>query len=312
MVLTVTMNPAVDHQIFVPELQFHDTNRVGKTEIDAGGKGINLSRVYAELGGKTIATGFIGGALGQFVRTVLENQGVTCDFVEVPGQTRLNISIEDDSGRPPTTFNEKGPLILAADHDGLLEAIHRNIIPGCWVCLGGSLPAGVKQDVYLHLGKLVKELGCKLLLDADKEPGAFGMQAMPDFIKPNEKEAGRLLGRTLETTDDIVRAAIDLQSQLRPDALVVISRGEKGAVLASPDGVFVGESAPVEAKSTIGSGDSFLAGMLWAMEEAKVGLVAAFRWGLAAGAATAVSDGTEIGHRNVCHVLFDHTSVTRV
>ncbi|RYG85468.1 1-phosphofructokinase, partial [bacterium] len=111
MLLSVTLNPSVDHALFLTELKVGDTNRVTRTERDAGGKGINLSRVYAEMGGETIASGFLGGGTGAYVRGVLEAQGVRHDFVTTSGETRLNFSVEDESHGKPTTFNERGPEI---------------------------------------------------------------------------------------------------------------------------------------------------------------------------------------------------------
>jgi 1-phosphofructokinase family hexose kinase len=312
MILTVTLNPAVDHQIFVDELKLHDTNRVARTEIDAGGKGVNLSRVFAELGGNTLATGFLGGSAGAAVKRVLDLQGVDCDFVEIAGETRTNISVEDNSGKAPTTFNSKGPLISEFEFADLLTHVDRLCRGASWVCMGGSLPPGCAVNSFHELGRLAKKHGCKVLLDADGDPCLEGMRCGPDFIKPNSKEASRLLGRPVHSTEEAIQGARDLLAMLpNPNAIVVISRGEEGAVLACAEGVFLGQTAKVEAKSTIGSGDSFLGGMLWAMESGQ-DLATAFRWGLAAGAATAITDGTEIARKLVTQVLFEHCSVVPV
>ena len=305
MILSVTLNPAVDQQIFVRGLKLGDTNRVIRTEIDAGGKGVNVSRVYAELGHPTMATGFIGGNSGSIIRRVMDAQGCHDHFIEITGETRINVSVEDESGNPPTTFNEKGPVISEHEWKALKEKVAELAKGADWVCMGGSLPPGLPTTAYRDLAELVS---CKVLIDADGEPMKEAMLAKPDFIKPNTAEAERLVGRALETTKAVVEAAIELRNRLKPTAVAVVTRGELGAVLVCPEGVFVGESAPVEARSTIGSGDSFLGGMLWAIEEG-MPLIEAFRWGLAAGAATATTNGMEIARRGVIELLHRHTQV---
>jgi 1-phosphofructokinase family hexose kinase len=307
-ILTVTLNPAVDQQIFVNGLKIGDTNRVARTEIDAGGKGVNLSRVFAELGGDTIATGFVGGNPGAIIRRVLNAQGCSDHFVEISGETRVNVSVEDDSGNPPTTFNEKGPVISEHEWDELKKRVRMLSASANWVCMGGSLPPGLPVTAYRELTEIVN---CNVMVDADGEPAKAVMLAKPHFVKPNIAEAERFLGRKLPDTEAVVEGALEIRSQLEDSAVVVISRGEDGAVLACSQGTFLGTSAPVEARSTIGSGDSFLAGMLWAMEDGQP-LLEAFRWGLAAGAATATTNGLEIARRRVIELLHAHTQVRPV
>ena len=312
MILSVTLNPAVDHQIFVDHLKLHDTNRVVRTEIDAGGKGTNLSRVFAELGGKTVATGFLGGNAAAVVRRVLEIQGVESSFVDVSGETRTNVSVEDASGNPPTTYNAKGPLISESEYAELLSHVDQLSKGAAWICMGGSLPPGCSVSSFHEIGTVAKKNGCKVLLDADGDACLEGMKCGPDFIKPNSKEAARLLGRPIDTTQEAIQGARDLLAMLpNPEAIVVISRGEQGAVLATAGGTFLGQTAKVEARSTIGSGDSFLGGMLWALESGE-DIATSFRWGLAAGAATATTDGTAIARKLVTQVLFEHCAVEHV
>lgn len=310
MIVSVTLNPAVDHALFVEGLKIGDTNRVVRSEIDGGGKGINLSRVTVELGGMSLATGFLGGGTGAFIRKVMEIQGVFHDFVEVPGETRTNFSVEEGSGRPPTTFNERGPSIPPAAWDRLQHKVKHYAARAHWVTFGGSLPPDVPVDAYRILVDIAHAEGAKTVLDADGEPMRHGVQADPDFIKPNMREAERLLddGRVLETLGDAIRAAVDLRDR---HEIVVVSAGALGAALACPEGTFLGKSPQVDAKSTIGSGDSLIGGMLAAMEKG-LALEEAFAWGLAAGAATATTDGSEIARRPVFERLLPLAEVARV
>ncbi len=312
MLLSVTTNPSVDHALFLEQLKIGDTNRVLRTERDAGGKGVNLSRVYAEMGGQTIATGFVGGGAGAYVRCVLETQGVRHDFVETEEETRVNFSVEDETRGTPTTFNERGPTISSSEWEMLLETVDR-LATGCgWGTIGGSLPPGIPKDAYRILAERLRAAGCKVMLDADGEPLREGMAGRPNMIKPNSPEAARLLNRTIETDEEALGASHALYEMLgRGDAIALLSRGAAGAVLTYTGGTFLGRSPKVEARSTIGSGDSLLGAMLWALDSGQAP-EEALRWGLAAGAATALTDGREIARRVIVERLYPEASVARV
>ena len=313
MILTVTLNPSVDHALFIDKLCVNDTNRVKRTERDAGGKGINVARVAAELGAEVCATGFLGGGPGAYIRSVLDKQGVKHDFVEVSGETRINFSVEDESGNPPTTFNEPGPTITPGNFQDLRAHVKRMARSASWVCVGGSLPPGVPHEALKILIEDCKSGTCSIVLDADGEPLKHGMKACPTFIKPNMKETGRLLGREIETTEDCLVAARELYQRLKDmnpprDPIVVVSRGENGAVMATDGKVFIGHTPQVVVNSTIGSGDSLIGGILWAMQTGK-SMDEALRWGMAAGAATAMTDGSEIARKPVILELFPQAQV---
>ncbi len=313
MLLSVTLNPSVDHALFVAALKVGDTNRVLRTERDAGGKGVNLSRVFAEMGGETVATGFLGGGPGAYVRSVLGAQGVRHDFVETSGETRVNFSVETDAEPgTPTTFNERGPEVSPGEWEALLAKV-RGLAPGCaWGAIGGSLPPGVPPDAFATLGGILREAGCKVLLDADGEPLRAGLAGRPAMIKPNSAEAGRLLGREVGTDEEAAGASRQLYEMLgRGEAIALISRGADGAAMTLASGTFLGVSPRVEARSTIGSGDSLLGAMLQRLE-AGVPAEEALRWGLAAGAATAETGGSEIARRAEVERLFPLGSVARV
>ena len=303
MILTVSLNPSVDHVLFVQKLLVNDTNRVKRVESDAGGKGVNVARVAAEMGAKAFATGFIGGGPGVFVKHVLDLQGVKHDFVQVRGDTRTNFCIEEECGGPPTTLNEPGPEISDKAFQRLREYCRDLSMNASWVCFGGSLPQGAPPDAFQILLQDCRRADCSTVLDSDGEPMRLGVRAGPTFVKPNVREASRLLRRTIESTDECITAAQEIESVLKANRLgrepiVVISRGSDGAVMASGGNAYVGQSPEVQVNSTIGSGDSLIGGMLAALETGK-GLEEAFHWGLAAGAATAMTDGSEIARRPV-------------
>lgn len=308
MILTVTLSPCIDQTLFVDGLRPFDTNRVLRIETDAGGKGINLARVAAELGADSVATGFLGGGPGAFIKKVLDTQGVVQEFVEIEGDTRTNFSVEDGSGQPPTTFNSKAPPVSPVEYDRLVARVTELAQSANWVTFGGSLPTGVSVEAYYELGGIIKKAGKRLLVDADGEAMRRALDAKPHLIKPNSREAGRLLGRSVESVDDAVFAAEELRQYLEPDGACLVSLGSDGAVIASADGTYIGRPIEVEAVSTIGSGDSMLGGMLAAFERGAP-IVDAFKLGLAAGAATAATDGSEIARKPVVESLLPRAQV---
>lgn len=315
MLLSITLNPSVDHALFVERLKPNDTNRVLRTERDAGGKGVNLSRVFRELGGDTLATGFLGGGTGAYVRSVLERQGVGHAFVEVAEDTRLNFSVEDNSGQPPTAFSERGPHIGAPEWQKLLTVVREHLPSAQWVAIGGSLPPGAPPDAFRQLAELAHEAGCRVALDADGDPLRQGLLGMPNLLKPNDREASRLLGRDVATRDEAIAAARDILRMIENGGslaafqpTVILSRGALGAILVQPGLSLEGVPPTIVAKSTIGSGDSLLAGYLWANVQGHTP-EECLRWGIAAGAATATTDGSEIGRRGVIEALLPQVAV---
>ncbi|MFW5697405.1 MAG: 1-phosphofructokinase family hexose kinase [Fimbriimonadaceae bacterium] len=311
MILTVTVNASLDQALFVDRLKLHDTNRVFRKEVDAGGKGVNLSRVAVELGGESTATGFLGGGPGAFVRKVLDKQGVHHDFVEVEGDTRINFSVEDGNG-PPTTFNQPGPDVPAEKWEELKNKLREYGSKADWICLGGSLTRGIPKDAYRILGELTHEFNAKLCLDADGENFEQGVQACPELIKPNESEAERILSRPVKTTPQAIQASRDLEHRLKSlgaqAPYVIVSRGAKGAVLCHAGEVLLAEPVEVDVNSTIGSGDSMVAGFLVGLKQTNR-LDEALRWGVAAGAATATTNGSEIARRPVFEELLERAKV---
>lgn len=291
MIATVTLNPAVDRTLWVQGLKVGDTNRVRQSDMDPGGKGINLSLVLREFGMETVALGFLGGNTGRFVQTYLESRGVATAFVQVQGETRINIAVQDGTGAPPTTFHEPGPEVTVEDLRQLGERI-RQVLPQCaLITFGGSLPPGAPNDVYATLINYCQQNGVKAALDADGVPMAAGLEAKPYLVKPNRAEAERLLGRALRSTEDAAAGAVELVQ--RGVGVAIISLGVKGAVAADSNEVWHASPPVIQSKSTVGSGDSLLAGVVCALTKG-ANLGEALRLGVAAGAATAASPGADL------------------
>lgn len=309
MITTVTLNPAVDQTIYISKLQPNDTNRVIKVETDAGGKGVNCSRLLSELEASTRALTFLGGKNGDFIKAVLEREGVSVDVVATDKPTRTAIAVEEDGDRPPTTFNEKGGPIEHRELVELLEKAKDVARESSYMVFGGSVPVGVNPDVYRVLIQIASAQGAKSVLDADGEPLVEGMKAKPFMIKPNRAEAERYLGKKFESKSDVARGALLLAEE--GIELVVISLGKQGAIACYEGMIYDAVPPEVKTISTIGSGDSMIAGILYALEQG-MGIEEALRWGSAAGAATAMSTGSEIGCRSNVEKLLSEVKVTRI
>lgn len=308
-VYTVTLNAAVDHYVEVDRLTLGETNRVRHSEFDIGGKGINVSRVLHRLGYDTVAVAFIAGHTGDMVERGLAREGVPARFIEGPGETRTNISFrERDTGRQ-TSLNEPGaevPLSLLDELRGVL----REVPAGHVVVLAGSVPPGLPSTVYRDLIQDLRRQGVRAVLDTSGPALEQALPARPVLIKPNHEEAGELLGRRLESETEVLAAGRELLAR-GPEA-VVISLGARGALAFTPEAVYRAVPPPVEKRSAIGSGDSMVAGLALAFQPEGLSLTEALRWGTAAGAATAMTPGTDLCRPEDVRHLLDAVRVERV
>lgn len=308
--LSVTPNPCLDLALFVEKLLIGDTNRVVRTEVDAGGKGINSSRVFCHLGGESAATGFVGGKAGHFIKSVIAREKIVDLMVKIAGETRTNYSIEDDDGNPPTTLNSKGPAISLEEYELLKRQVREHSVGYQWTLIAGSLPPEVPVHAFYEIGEIARKAGSKIAVDGDGPVQAEAIKLQPDLVKPNAAEAARLLGVKVEDTEQAIKASQKLYDLIGGgERYALISRGKDGAVLTCATGSFIGKSPKVEAKSTIGSGDSMIAGFLFGLHQG-LGAEECLAWGLAAGAATALTDGSAIGDGATTRRLLPEAKVT--
>lgn len=309
MILSITLNPCVDRTLFVDGLNVHDANRVLRCETDAGGKGINAARIIAELGVPAVATGFLGGRMGRYVQIVLDDENVATDFVKVAAETRLNISVEDGTGMPPTTFNQKGSKVSEQELSEL-DGVIRSRISGCkYATAGGSLLPDIEPGIYGKMVELARSSGVPMAVDADGEALKNVLEAKPFLVKPNKDEAERLLGLEIEGLRSAVTAAKKIREM--GAEVAIVSMGSEGAALASDSICLIAEPPNIDAKSTIGAGDSMVGGFLAGLYKG-LNVQEAFRLGAAAGAATASTDGSEIGRKDVIEELLPEVLIRTV
>lgn len=294
MIATVTFNPTLDKSVTVDGLVVDEANRWTSFRRDPGGKGINVSRVVHELGGETIAYGFIGGIDGEILKQLLQQQGVPFDFTPIKGEIRSNFIITDLQTYRQTRIDAPGPLISKEELDGLVNKI-KNITPKPdFLVLAGSVPPGVPDDIYRQLIEDAKKRGIKTVLDSDDAWIREGIKAKPNIIKPNVHEAAELLGVKLKNEGTIIKAVRSLLAQ--GIEIVAISRGKDPLIISDGKKMLKLTPPQVEVSSTVGAGDSAIAGLVMRLSQG-ASFEDAARLAVAAGTATALTPGVELCHR---------------
>jgi 6-phosphofructokinase 2 len=294
MIATVTFNPSLDKAVTVDGLLVDEANRWTSFRRDPGGKGINVSRVIHELGGDTIAYGFIGGIDGEILKQLLEQQGVPFDFTPIKGEIRSNFIITDLRTNRQTRIDAPGPAIAADELENLVTKI-RNIKPKPdFIVFAGSVPPGVPDDIYRELIKEIKKQGIKTVLDSDDKWLRYGVKSQPTIIKPNVHEAEELLGARLRNEATIVTAVKMLIAQGMD--IVAITRGRDSTIISDGKEIIKLIPPQVEVTSTVGAGDSAVAGLVLKLSQG-AGLEEAARFAVAAAVATTLTPGVELCHR---------------
>ena len=306
MIYTVTLNPALDKTVTVPGLTVDEVNRIVEVREDPGGKGINVSKVIAKLGGKSCALALLGGTVGEKIKGMLEKDGIDVWAFEVQGETRTNLKVVDPKLDTHTDINEPGPEITIATLDDMLEALVASISRGDIVVLSGSLPKGAPVATYAAWTRACAKAGAKVFLDADGSALSHGLGARPYLAKPNDAELSRLCDRELSDVDDIAEEALRIVNG--GVGRVVVSMGGAGAVIADENHVLLARSPKVPVGSTVGAGDSVVAALAYA-EERGMGLADAARLAMATGAANVMQSGTQAAERAQVDALLDRVSI---
>ena len=303
MIITVTLNPALDKTVEIPDFSLDAVNRITAMRTDPGGKGLNVSKVIAKLGGTSTVVGVLGGTTGRRIADAMDALGIACQFTFVDGETRTNLKVIDPARHTNTDLNEPGLTVDQETLDHMRDALVAAIRPGDIVVLSGSLPKGAPVDTYGSWTAACRTAGARVFLDADGEPLAHGLAAKPYLAKPNNHELSRLTGRALETADDLLTAARTLIA----DGVerVVVSMGGDGALFVSADGAYRAEGLRVPVGSTVGAGDSMVAALAYAAEQ---GMADAdtVRLAVATSAANVMCSGSQAAERSAVDELLPH------
>ncbi|HRF48639.1 MAG TPA: 1-phosphofructokinase [Anaerolineales bacterium] len=300
MIYTLTLNPAIDRELTITEVQFDSVLPAVHSRVDVGGKGFNVSRLLWSMGTPSIALGFVGGNAGDQLSAGLQALGVATDFVAISGETRTNVSIVTERHDHYLKVNEKGPLVSEASQQVLLDKIAALAQAGDWWVLAGSVPPGVSASYYARIIKILNHRGAVCILDTTGESLRQGCEARPFLVKPNAQEVHWLTGLPVDTLDQLTVAAAVLRDLGAQN--VVVSLGKEGALLHTADGTWQAQSPRIQEKNPIGAGDSMVGGMVWSLSQGHA-LKDALGWGIASGAATAALSGTAVGTRESIEAL---------
>lgn len=287
LILTLTLNPAIDRNVQADRLVFEDRAYILSTNEAAGGRGINASVVIHGFGGQTQAIASSGGKAGKRFEELLKGAGFPTSFVRIRHSIRSNLTIVDRQGLA-VKLNERGPHIQAVELARVEKELAGHLPGASWLMLCGSLPPGVPADFYARLIQQAKAAGVRTLLDTDGEALIEGMEAQPTAVAPNQAEAERLLNRAL-ITQAHYRDAAQRMVQMGAE-MVILSLGSRGAVGATGNRIVEAIPPPIDAVCPIGAGDALAAAFVWALDGGK-SFDDSVRWGVACGSASAALPG---------------------
>ncbi|CAA7600906.1 1-phosphofructokinase [Acididesulfobacillus acetoxydans] len=286
MILTVTLNTAIDKAYKVESFQPGQVIRVKDAKYSAGGKGLNVTRVITTLGEPVLAIGFSGGYAGMFVESELNKAKIPHQFVRIQGETRSCINIIDSSTGVQTELLEPGPTVEEEDLSKLIDLYEREVDLCDVITLSGSVLNGVKENIYRVLVEIARSKGKKVILDTSERYLVEGTKSYPTLVKPNVNEAEYLLGTKIRNVTDAKSAAkhlVKLGVQL-----AAISLGRDGAVVATEKRTYYAKAPSVQALNTVGSGDAMVAGFAVALARG-YGVEEMLKLGVAVSAANAVT-----------------------
>ena len=281
MILTVTLNAAIDRTVAVPNFRLGHRHRAVESTTFAGGKGVNVARALKLLGKPVIATGLAGGATGNRILELLSSESILNDFTRIDGESRTNLAVVDPTSGEQTEINERGPEVSEREIEAFLEKLFY-LAQGATICvIAGSIPPGLDSDIYGRLIAGLRERGVLTVLDSDGEPMKGGLRAGPAVVAPNVLEAEGAVGHEFDGPADFSAGLESLIEMGAGEAIItrthgcvaIVGEGSNGAPLGrrageAPKGTrYEVETEPLEPVSTVGSGDAFLAGYVAARYE---------------------------------------------
>ena len=293
MIYTLTLNPALDYIMRLPSVKEGATNRAVSTDLQFGGKGVNVSLVLSALGVENTALGFAAGFTGAALTAYLTDRGIRAGFIPLPeGLTRINVKLKTPEGlHPETEINASGPNVPADCMDALCRKLDA-LTEGDTLVLAGSIPSSLPKDTYRAIMERLAGRGIRFAVDAEGALLTETLPFRPFLIKPNRAELEGIMGRELPTDTDLEEAAAELQR--RGAMNVLVSLGGDGALLLDENGAYHrADALPIVPVNTVGAGDSTVAGFLAGVGR---GYGYALKLAMACGGATAAGEGIATGN----------------
>ncbi len=295
MIYTLTLNPAIDKTIFIDDFKINKVNRVKKPVLNLGGKGINVSKILANLGSKSKVLAVVGKESLDFFQRGLKDLKIDYKFFTNEGSTRTNIKIVDEKNNTFTDINEKGTTINSKILEEIEAYLKENLKKDDLLVLAGSVPPNCPLDIYKKWTNLAKELEVKTFLDADGDLFKYGLEASPYLIKPNDDELANYLKTELKDDADIIEKGKSILDKGIKN--IIISQGAKGSILLYENGYSKALPIKVNVKSTVGAGDSMLGATIHGISENK-DILSAFKLGVAASTASVKIEGTKMANKD--------------
>jgi len=308
LIVTLTVNPALDRTLSVDRLAFEDRAYIESRSESPGGRGINAACVIHSFGGQPLAIFPSGGKNGKCFEELLCVYGYATVAVPAGHEIRTNLTITDRQGLT-VSVNERGPQLGKAEVDRLEKAVQKSLDGAAWLMLCGSLPPGVPSDFYARLIAMARRKKVKTLLDTDGDALREGIEAAPTAVAPNQQEAERLLNRALVTRNHFLEAVARIRA-MGPET-VVLSLGSRGAMGAIEGAIVEALPPRVEVLCPIGAGDALAAAFVWAMER-KDEFTDALRWGVATGTASATLPGLRLASLDQAKEIYRQVEVRRI
>ncbi len=310
MIITVTMNPAIDKTVDVDALNIGGMNRVKSVIQDAGGKGINVSKTVHALGGETLATGFLGGDAGRMIKYSLSQLGINHDFVNIEGETRTNTKIIDNANNNKVTeLNEPGPLISSEELEELCNKLEQYASPDNIFVFSGSIPNGVSPSIYGQLIRKLNKKHAKVCVDADGLLLAEAVKAKPLIVKPNHIEFKRYFGIDSEINDTTL---LDRGKMLIEDGtqIAVISCGSQGAYFINKDQIYYSPGIDIHTHSTVGAGDAMVAALAYGLDK-NLSFEESCKLSIAASAGACTTIGTKPPTKELVEMLVNEVELIK-
>ncbi len=265
MILTVTLNAAIDKRYVVEGAKMGEVNRVKECAYTPGGKGLNVSKPAAIAGARVVATGFVGGHAGAYIEDSLKPFGIEPAFYHMREESRSCINIWDTVNKVQTEYLEPGFTVSEEDFQGFLTRFQELVKEASVVTMSGSVPKGLDATAYQRLVGIVKDAGKKVILDTSGKLLSEGIKSKPTMVKPNIDEIRMLTGSRCEQEREIIEAAEKIHAG--GVEAVAVSLGAEGSVVASKEGTFRAHVPKIDAVNTVGCGDSMIAGFALGFSE---------------------------------------------
>jgi 6-phosphofructokinase 2 len=307
-IVTITFNPCIDKSTKVSQLIPEKKLSCSEPLFEPGGGGINVARAIKKLGGEAMAIYPSGGYSGNFFNKLLKKEDVPAMVIEIENPLRENVIVLEESSNNQFRFGFPGAKLLKHEWQKCLDSINE-ITDAEFLVASGSLPEGVPDDIFARLATISKKKNLKLVVDTSKDALKYAANEGVYMLKPNLNELSLLLDKKELSINEVSAAGKEIISKKYCEVLLV-SLGEKGAILFTKDKALKVSSPKVEKKSTVGAGDSMVAGFVLSLSQGKT-FEDALRYGVACGTAATMNFGTELCNKNEADVLFQKINIEK-